>query len=684
IGRDSLNEYKPFEKLCYGLGNFDETLKLIEKIFDNKGYVRDDASPTLQELRPQVSILEKKITHKLQKILKSDDNIFQEKVVTKRNNRFVIPIRRESKNRIRGIIHDESTSGRTLFIEPESVVSNGNELVSTIKDIDNEVRKILSTVTQELRLITKDIEACFRALTVYDMAYAVSAWAMDFSCTFAKKADNYNLIKARHPVLQEKFRRDDQEDLLAPLDLGLKNAKVLAITGSNTGGKTVALKTIGLFSLIYQTGLPIPADKGSALPFFEQIFADIGDEQSLEQSLSTFSGHLKNIVEILNSTHEKKSLVLLDELGSGTDPMEGGSLGCAIISSLAERNCMTFLTTHLGMIKVFVHESKSMVNASVRFNRETLEPEYTLEVGLPGASHALAIAQRLNIPKEVISKANSFISDDELKLENVLERLDSKQRSLARDADLAKSAREEAVTKRDILREELKDLKEKRRQMLNDAQKEASAIVENSRKEMEKLLKSLKNNEALPKNTGELRKKVEEKRDNLRKASQKTEAKPTKPVNKDELKVGMRVWIPKVKDYGVIQTISDDKKKVEVDVHGLPIQMKASALGQADQITPETKKAQAVARLNYKKSNVKMELNLIGQRAEPAIKKLEGYLDRALAADLHQVRIIHGRGTGSLRQAVHECLRNTSYVAKFSCPQPGENSPGDTVTDVLF
>ena len=685
INRDVFKENQPFQKMCIGLGNFDETLEEFEELFDDKGYVRDNASPKLMELRPQVGILEKKINNKLQKILKSDsDGIFQESVITKRNNRFVIPIRRESKSRLRGIIHDESTSGRTLFIEPESVVGDGNELVSTIKNIENEIRKILFAVTQKLRLQTKAIESCFRTLTVYDLAYAVSAWAMDYNCTFAKEGKNFNLIKARHPVLQAKMRRDECEGSLIPLDLVLKNAKVLAITGSNTGGKTVSIKTIGLFSLIYQTGLPIPAEKGSSLPFFERIYADIGDEQSLEQSLSTFSGHLKNIVEILEKTKDKKSLVLLDELGSGTDPVEGGSLACSIISTLAERNCMIFLTTHLGIIKVFVHENKSMVNASVRFNRETLEPEYILDVGLPGASHALAIAERLKIPKEVINKAQSFLSDDELKLENVLERLDSRQRSLSRDAEEAKNAREEVVEKRDKLRNELKDLKQKRREMLHEAQKEASSIVENARKDMERILKSLKKKENLPENVAVIRNQVQKKRDNLRDASQKTEAKPAKPVIKDSLEVGQRVWIEKVKDYGIIKSLSDDKKKVEVDVGGLPIKVKATELGQAQQIEKKTATVQSTARISYKKSSLRTELNLIGKRAEPALNELEAYLDKAMVAGFHQVRIIHGRGSGSLRQAIHDFLRNAPYVEKYSCPQPGENSPGDTVTDVCL
>jgi DNA mismatch repair protein MutS2 len=376
--------------------------------------------------------------------------------------------------------------------------------------------------------------------------------------------------------------------------------------------------------------------------------------------------------------------VLLDELGSGTDPVEGGSLGCAIISTLAERNCTTFLTTHLGMIKVFVHENRSMVNASVRFNRETLEPEYILDIGLPGASHALAIAERLSIPKEVINKAQSFLTDDELNLENVLERLDSRQRSLSKDAELAQKAREEAVADRDELKNELKELKQKRREMLHDAQRQASAIVENSRKDMEKIISALKQGKDLPENLTDIRDKVSKKRDNLRHAAQKTEAKPAQPITKEKLKVGMRVWIEKVKDYGVIQNLSDDKKKADVDVQGLAIKIKTKELGTAQQIETKKNTVQNATRISYKKSSVSMELNLIGKRAEPAIRELEAYLDKALLAGFSQVRVIHGRGSGSLRQAIHEYLQTLSFVEKFACPQPGENSPGDTATDICL
>ena len=684
LTRDSFSENKSFQKLAFGLYNYSEVLKHFDTLFDEAGDIKDSASPLLQELKPQVRQLEDKISKKLTKIIKSDDgSIFQDAVVTRRNNRFVVPVRREAKSKLQGIVHDESASGRTLFVEPQSVVPDGNELIATIKDIENEIRKILLAVCTQLREIQSDIEKSFRALTRYDAAYAVSAWASEYNCSFATKANNFALIKARHSILQEKFRKDNIEDSLVPLDFELRNAKVLAITGSNTGGKTVSLKTLGLFSLIYQTGLPIPADEGSQMPFFERIYADIGDEQSLQQSLSTFSGHIKNISEILKGTENKRSLVLLDELGSGTDPVEGGALGCAIIDQLSKRDVTTFLTTHLSIIKVFVHENRSMVNASVRFNRETLEPEYILDIGLPGASHALSIAQRLELPSNVIDKAKSMLSDEAVQLENVLERLDSSQRSLAKNMEKAKADSEKAAQQKERLQKELDDLKKKRRSMLHDAQKEAESVVENARKEMEKILRTVREKGEVPEEVNKIREKVVKKRDNLRDSIKQTEAKPAQPVKVEALNVGDRVWIEKLQDHGSIVSISSDKKKVQIDLNGMPFTMKVSELGKATSAAPvKEKKQNHKVSLNYKRSSVSMELNVIGKRVEDALNEVEKYLDNAMSAGVEQVRIVHGRGTGALRKGLHDFLRESRFVTKFSCPEADENSPGDAVTDV--
>ena len=685
LSRDSFSQDKALGKLAAGLADFKDILLQLSELFDENGDIKDNASPLLETLRPQVHLLEKKINNKLSKILRSDnDDLFQDAIITRRNNRFVIPVKREAKNKIKGIVHDESASGRTLFVEPQSLISDGNELVSTIRSIDSEIRRILAEVSEFMRQRITDIRQSFRALCAYDAAYAVSAWASDFSCSFAEQGNNFELIKARHPILQEQFRREKKEDMLTPLDLELRQAKVLAITGSNTGGKTVSLKTIGLFSLMFQAGLPIPAEQGSRLPFFDNILADIGDEQSLQQSLSTFSGHLKNIAHILKETQNSKSLVLLDELGSGTDPVEGGALGCAIIKTLAERDTITFATTHLGMIKVFVHENKSMINASVRFNRETLEPEYILDVGLPGASHAISIASRLDIPATVIDTAKSFLSEEELKLESVLERLDSSQRSLAKDAENARLANEKASQERQQIHQELLSLKLKRKEMLHDAQNQAEAIVENSRKEMEQIIKQLKSQGQIPDDIKQVRAKVEKKRDNLRHGLQQTTPKPAEPLTTEAMTIGARVWVERLQDYGTILSLSNDLKKAKIDLNGFPVGVKVADLGTATQLKPSKKESQTKVKSHFRKPTVSMELNIIGKRVEPALKELESYLDNAITAGLDQVRVIHGRGTGVLRKAIHEYLKRCSFVSHFACPEAGEDSPGDTVTDVFL
>ncbi|MCM8528510.1 MAG: Smr/MutS family protein, partial [Lentisphaeraceae bacterium] len=375
---------------------------------------------------------------------------------------------------------------------------------------------------------------------------------------------------------------------------------------------------------------------------------------------------------------------LLDELGSGTDPVEGGALGCAIIDQLSKRDVTTFLTTHLSIIKVFVHENRAMVNASVRFNRETLEPEYILDVGLPGASHALSIAKRLNLSPEVLDKAKSMLSDETIQLENVLERLDSSQRSLAKNMEQAKVDSEKAAAERERLQNELKELKKKRRSMLHEAQKEAESLVENARREMEKILKSVRQKGEDAEEIKKTKEKVLKKRDNLRHSIKQTEAKPAEPVKAESLNAGDRVWIEKLQDHGTVVSISADKKKVQIDLNGMPFSMKVSELGKANSPAPkkEIKKSSKV-NLNFKRSSVSMELNVIGKRVEDALNEVEKYLDNAMSSGLETVRIVHGRGTGALRQALHNYLKDASFVSKFSCPEPDdENSPGDSVTDV--
>ena len=680
---DSLNEMRD------GIHSFRLLRDDLDAVFDDKHQVKDEASSELKAIRPAIRKMEKTLTQKLQTILKhTNDDVFQEKIITTRNNRYVIPIQRSKKSQIKGIIHDESSSGQTLFIEPQSVVPLGNELVEMKLEEEKEIRRLLAMLSDKAREHIPEIKQSFHFLKVFDMSSAVASWAIDYNCTFPEVSKAYGVKKGRHPLLEAQLKKNGEADKLVPLDLELSKTPVLAITGSNTGGKTIALKTIGLLSLIFQTGFPLPANQSSTLPFYGNILADIGDEQSIEQSLSTFSGHLKNIAEILKQAEKGRTLVLLDELGSGTDPVEGGALGCGIIEHLTEVNAQTFITTHVGMIKVYVQNHPKMKNASVRFNRETLEPEYVLQVGIPGASHALAIAERFKIPEAVLSKARANMSDEQLNLETVLDKLDAERKSLEEDVAQTREAREKAVSEREAIKKELDEIRKKRKTSLNQAQREAESIVENARKEMSKIL--TKAGKATKEDKEELKKaheSVVKKRDSLRKGIEQTVAKASKPLKKEDVKVGLTVWVEKLQSHAIVQSISSNKKKVSIDNEGLTIELKINELGEAkdkDIFNANNQQAKEPTRVTHKfrKGSVPMELNLIGERVEQALMKLEAYICDALAAEKAEVKIVHGRGTGQLRTAIHKWLDDCSYVSKFYTPKLSEDSSGDAVTYV--
>ena len=653
------------------------------RIFEDDGQMKDEASPGLAAIRPDIRSLESSIRNRLELILKNDNSdLFQEKLVALRNGRFVLPVRRELRGQIKGIVHDESATGRTIFVEPEITVEAGNRLVRIRVEEAKEIHKVMAILTEKLRDEAPAIRAAFEHARLFDAALGVARWALDWRCSFAEDANAICLRQARHPHLAARFRREGDENLLVPLDLVMKPEwRALAITGSNTGGKTLALKTLGLLALMHQSGLPIPAAPGSGLPLFDNVLADIGDEQSIEQSLSTFSGHLRQITHILNHARDSRSLVLLDELGSGTDPLEGGALGCALVGTLAEGPCTTLLTTHLGMIKIFVQERFDMVNASVRFDRNSLRPEYVLEVGIPGASHALAIAKRLGVPGDVLARAESFLSDDQLRLEKVLARLDAQQRQMKRDADEAQRSRDIAVNEMRQVQTELQRLKRERREMLHRAQVEAAGIVDNARREMERMMHKAHGLAGTPE-AKELREQALVKRDRLLTSVERNTPKPEEPVDPRSLKIGQAIWVEKLKSHAKLVSMDPDFKRATVDLDGLKVTVKCSEFGRASEQAQEAAVRPPQSTARFEKPKVNMEINLIGQRVEPALEELEHWLSGCVVNSFPSVRIVHGRGTGVLRQAIHEFLRKKKFVKSFYHPSGSVDPSADNVTIV--
>lgn len=666
-------------------------LTQIDRIFDpHDGQVRDHASERLGSIRAQRGTLTQRIERRMHAMLLDSGlaGAFQEDFVTTRHDRFVVPVRREERSRVRGILHDQSNSGETLFIEPEELVEAGNELEQLRLDERNELRRIFTGLTDGVRRHAQALLRDADLLARYDAASAVSAWAMEDDCCFPMLGGPLHLVAARHPLLYRHFREEQRAGDLVPLDLEPPAGKrVLVITGSNTGGKTVVLKTTGLLTLLAQAGLPIPAAEGTSIRCFDDVLADIGDEQSIEQNLSTFSGHTRRIVEVLDAARREETLVLLDELGAGTDPGEGGALGCAILNALSGCRGLTFATTHLGTVKTFVFNHPAMVNASMVFNVQTLRPDYRLELGRAGASYALTIASRCGMPDDVMEEARGFVPADQAQMEGILAQLDEKHVSLrqrlqeleqARDQALAAQAA--AVRDRDRIGKELADLRRDRRKMLQQAQGEASALVTDTRKQVERILTTARSQPDRGA-ARELRKELDDKKASLHRGLEETREEPADRLREEEIRPGARVWVEALKDHGVIKKVGDAGQRAVVEVGKLSVEVAASALGRPRSSPPASKPPPAVKWTPPR--GVKTELKLVGLRAEEAQSLLKQFVSDALAGGLERVRIVHGYGTGALMKMVHENLA-AQGVRSFRLGRHGEDPGGSGVTIVDF
>ena len=664
-------------------------LTQIDRVFDpHDGQIRDHASERLASIRAQRGTLTQRIERRMRALLLDAGlaGVFQEDFVTTRHDRYVLPVRREERGRVRGILHDQSNSGETLFVEPEELVEAGNELEQLRLDEHNELRRIFTSLTDVLRRHAPDLLRDASLLALYDTACAVSTWALEDNCHFPALGGPLRLVSARHPLLYRHFRDEQRVRDLVPLDIALPPGKrVLVITGSNTGGKTVVLKTTGLLTLLAQTGLPIPAADGTSIRCFQDVMADIGDEQSIEQNLSTFSGHTRRIVEVLDAARRAEMLVLLDELGAGTDPGEGGALGCAILDALSGCGGLTLATTHLGTVKTFVFNHPAMENASMVFNVQTLRPDYRLELGRAGASYALTIAAHCGMPVDVMEEARGFIPADQAQMEGVLAQLDEKHVSLRQRLQELEQARDRALVAqaaaerdRDRLGKELADLRRERRKLLHQAQGEAAALVTDTRKQVERILTTARTK---PDRGGarDLRKELDDKHASLSQGREETREEPTNRLSKEDVKPGARVWVEALQDHGIIRSVCDAGRRAVVDVGKLTAEVEAATLCRPRSSAAAPKPPPAVRWTPPR--DVKAELKLVGVRVEAARAMLDQFVSDALAGGLEQVRIVHGYGTMALMKMVHERLAELG-VRSFRLGRDGEEPGGSGVTIV--
>lgn len=664
-------------------------IEAISRCISDRGEVLDNASPKLGSIRSEIKVSHSRLMAKLEHLIGDPRTapILQESIITQRNGRYVIPLRAEFKGKLKSIVHDQSSSGATLFVEPLAVVELNNRWHELQLEERDEVRRILADLSARVGVEAEAINAIIDALALFDFYLACAKYADDLHASepilkpvspppdVHHPGTTVKLLKARHPLL------DPEKVVPVDVDLDARTYSVV-ITGPNTGGKTVTLKTIGLMVLMAQSGLHIPAQSGSELSFFDDVFADIGDEQSIEQSLSTFSGHITNIVRILNKARTK-TLVLLDELGAGTDPQEGSALARAILLYLVEKRIPCFIATHYPELKALAHATPGVVNASMEFNLKTLQPTYRLTVGIPGRSNALLIAKRLNLPEEILENAKSMVDPTELKSDDLLNEIHfqrevaRKARSAAdRDRSLANNLRQELSLR-------LEQIEEERRTVLEMARQEAEGEVSELKKELDALRKKMTHSRQPLAEVEEIQHKV---KDIEKKVSRPVERKSSKPsAERPLIQAGHKVKVRSLKMSGVITAVNGDD--VEVQVGNLRVRVKAGELTTVldESVSLPDKKAsqnpQAAASASVEtpfKPTPGMELNLRGQRTEDALDILDRYLDEAFMSGMPFVRIIHGKGTGRLRQVIREALKGSVLVKSFE--EGGEKEGGEGVT----
>jgi len=676
-------EYPHLSRIAERLPPPPGLIEAISRTISDRGEVLDSASPRLASLRAEIKVAHDRLLARLNAILNDPKVVpwLQESLITQRNGRYVIPLKAEAKGHLRAIIHDQSASGATLFVEPLSVVDLNNRWHALQLDERDEERRILAALSAHIGEHAARLSDLVDALAEFDLALMAAKYAEDLHASeplllpIAPNRPDHpgttiRLYQARHPLI------DPQR--VVPIDVVLdERTFAVVITGPNTGGKTVSLKTVGLLTLMAQSGLQIPAQSGSALSVFENVFADIGDEQSIEQSLSTFSGHVSNIVRILRQA-TLRSLVLLDELGAGTDPQEGAALARAILAHLVERHITCLVATHYPELKAFAHATPGVVNASVEFDLQTLQPTYHLTIGLPGRSNALAIAERLGLPGEIIARARQWLNPQDLQAEDLLEEI-HRQRDLARQARReAEEARAEAEALRNELAKRLEAIDEERRALLQEVAEKAQAELAALQREVEALRRELAR-ARLP--LEEIR-RLEERVETAAQKVEQTLAPPESPaVNAEMPKPGERVRIRSLGLEGVV--VSHDEDEVEVQLGNLRLRAARHDIQRRGE--PEAPPA-AIAQPRPRKSaptlvapSPGLELDVRGQRAEDALLALERHLEAAYLAGLPFVRVIHGKGTGRLRQVIRQALAQNPYVAAWEPGVEGEGGEGVTI-----
>jgi len=705
------DDYPRLADIAQRIEECDGVVNAIGQAIDDGGEIKNSASPALARIRRELEVAHSRLMEKLNRIVASSQysRYLQEALITQRGGRYVVPLKAEFKGRIQGVVHDQSASGATVFVEPLATVDLNNRWRQLQLEEDEEIHRILVELTELVGSQKEFISHTIEALAELDLAFAKAKFGyaidavepnlVDFSQPRSGKSvnkkmgrPNFKLSAARHPLLNA--------ETVVPISVVLdEDTYMLVITGPNTGGKTVSLKTVGLLAAMAQAGLRIPAAEGSTLPVFEAIFADIGDEQSIEQSLSTFSGHMTNIVQILEQCNQR-SLVILDELGAGTDPIEGSALARSILTLLLERGVTTFVATHFSELKAYAHTTPGIANASMEFDVESLAPTYRLRIGLPGASNAFTIARRLGLSEEIINRAQGLVGEEAKQIEAMLSEIKAQAEAAHRARQQAEAEREEAQAYTRNLQQKLDEIDAERRDVLNSARADARREIKAVRKKIKAL--EAQAQEAIKKQQEALQaqeaaaappepvQEIETQLDTLAGEIVPEEAPPPAPSPDQEESVpagpvrpGDKVFVPQFATTADVVTVQNKQVEVQLGHFRATVPLAEVELRERSAVV---EKQESPSREVDKPSGEApgMELDLRGQVAEEAIINMGQYLDKAFLARLPWVRIIHGKGSGVLRQVVRDELSQHPMVSSHRAGKEGEGGDGVTVAKLAI
>ena len=656
----------------------------IERCIISEDEISDDASSALKHIRRSINNLNDRVHTTLSGLVNGSLRTYlQDALITMRGDRYCIPVKAKYRSQVQGLIHDQSASGSTLFIEPMAIVKLNNDLKELYVQEQDEIRKILASLSEEAAQYIEEIRTDYRSLTDLDFIFARGALALTMRASrpILNEEGRIRIREGRHPLLDQKK--------VVPITVSLGDEfSLLIITGPNTGGKTVSLKTVGLLTLMGQAGLHIPAGDRSEIAVFRQVYADIGDEQSIEQSLSTFSSHMTNIVSFLKKVDDR-SLVLFDELGAGTDPTEGAALAIAILSHLHKRNIRTMATTHYSELKIYALSTPGVENACCEFDVESLRPTYRLLIGIPGKSNAFAISGKLGLPGYIIDDAKKRLSEQDVSFEDLLSDLEASRRTIEKEqAEIAAYKKEAETLKRQAVQKQEK-LEEQRDRIIREANEKANAILREAKEVADETIRNFhkfgKENISaaeMEKERERLRKKI---KDTSASASLKTN-KPKKTYKPSDFKLGESVKVLSMNLTGTIGSLPDARGNVTVQMGILRSQVNISDLEIIEEVSPYAPKRMnrtAKSKIKMSKSlSVSPEINLLGKTVDEAVAELDKYLDDALLSHLNSVRVVHGKGTGALRKGIHEYLRRQKHVKSYRLAEFGEGDAGVTIVEL--